>query len=56
MRFVACRFDAHGRAVLEILNDAIVNSTAIYDYKARPLSAMESWFPTLAVTGTSTVV
>ncbi|WP_165219119.1 GNAT family N-acetyltransferase [Aquisphaera insulae] len=44
MRIVRCRFDAHGKAILEILNDAIVNTTAIYDYQPRPLSAMETWF------------
>lgn len=30
--------------VLAILNEAIVNSTALYDYRPRPLSAMDAWF------------
>jgi L-amino acid N-acyltransferase len=30
--------------ILAILNDAIEHSTALYDYRPRPLSAMESWF------------
>jgi phosphinothricin acetyltransferase len=31
-------------AILAILNDAIVHSTALYDYQPRPLSAMDGWF------------
>lgn len=30
--------------MLDIFNDAIVNSTALYDYKARPLESMVGWF------------
>jgi L-amino acid N-acyltransferase len=30
--------------ILAILNDAIVNSTALYDYRPRPASAMNGWF------------
>jgi phosphinothricin acetyltransferase len=30
--------------ILAILNDAIVHSTALYDYRPRPASAMEAWF------------
>jgi phosphinothricin acetyltransferase len=30
--------------VLAILNDAILTSTALWDYAARPLSAMDPWF------------
>ena len=30
--------------ILAILNDAIAHSTALYDYRPRPLSAMDSWF------------
>jgi len=44
MQFVACRHDAHAAAILEILNEAIVNSTALYDYKPRALEAMVGWF------------
>jgi len=29
---------------VDIFNDAIVNSTALYDYQPRPLSSMEPWF------------
>jgi len=31
-------------AILEILNEAIVNSTALYDYKPRAPEAMVGWF------------
>src|SRR5512135_1906693 len=30
--------------ILAILNEAIENSTALYDYHPRPLSAMDAWF------------
>ncbi len=46
MRLVTCTLEKHGQAILCILNDAIENSTAIYDYKPRPLASMEPWFKT----------
>jgi L-amino acid N-acyltransferase len=44
MRIVSCTFEKHAEAILSILNETIETSTAIYDYKARPLSSMEGWF------------
>jgi phosphinothricin acetyltransferase len=44
MEFVTCTFDAHATPILDILNDAIVNSTALYDYKPRTIDNMVSWF------------
>jgi L-amino acid N-acyltransferase YncA len=44
MHFVDCTLDQHGDAILEILNHAIVHSTALYDYKPRPPESMVSWF------------
>lgn len=44
MTFVDCTLEAHGAAILEILNDAIVNSTALYDYRPRPAESMSTWF------------
>jgi len=41
---VSCTRERHGAAILEILNDAIVNSTALYDYEPRPLESMAGWF------------
>ena len=48
MRIVACTHEGHAESILDILNEAIENSTAIYDYVPRPLSAMEGWFKTKA--------
>lgn len=45
-RLVDCDFDRHAEAVRAILNDVIVTSTALYDYKPRPASAMRGWFDT----------
>ena len=44
MQFVACTYESHAGAVLDILNEAIVNSTALYDYKPRPPESMVAWF------------
>ena len=41
---VQCTFERHGAAILDILNDAIVNSTALYDYHPRQMQNMVSWF------------
>ena len=43
-RLVECTFDRHAPAILDILNDAILTSTALYDYKARTMENMTSWF------------
>ncbi|WP_042261985.1 GNAT family N-acetyltransferase [Paraburkholderia heleia] len=46
VRFIDCNETDHAPAILAILNDAIVNSTALYDYKPRPPEAMATWFGT----------
>lgn len=46
MGFVNCTHAAHAGAILDILNDAILNSTALYDYKPRAPESMASWFKT----------
>ena len=43
-RMVDCHEAEHAPAILAILNEAIVNSTALYDYHPRPLQAMSAWF------------
>ena len=43
-RLVTCTHDRHAQAILDILNDAIVTSTALYDYQPRPFTAMAPWF------------
>jgi L-amino acid N-acyltransferase len=44
VHLVHCNPARHSSAILAILNEAIVNSTAVYDYQPRPLASMESWF------------
>ncbi len=51
LRLVACSHDAHAQAILDILNDAIVTSTALYDYQPRPLASMRTWFDAKAAGG-----
>ena len=41
---VQCTFERHAAAILDILNDAIVHSTALYDYKPRQMQNMVTWF------------
>ena len=42
---IDCDF-SHAEAILEIFNDAIVNSTALYDYKCWDMDIMRQWFAT----------
>jgi L-amino acid N-acyltransferase YncA len=44
MKFVDCTHAAHAGAILEIFNEAIVTSTALYDYQPRPVESMAGWF------------
>lgn len=44
MKKVLCTFDQHGRQILEIFNEVILHSTALYDYKPRTLEQIEQWF------------
>jgi len=46
MRIVTCTEEAHAAAILAILNEAIANSTALYDYKPRTPESMVAWFAT----------
>ena len=46
LRLVDCTEAEHAPAILDILNDAIVTSTALYDYVPRPPQAMATWFGT----------
>ena len=41
---VPCTFERHAPAILDILNDAIVHSTALYDYQPRQMQNMVTWF------------
>lgn len=44
MRFVECTHAAHAGPILDIFNEAIANSTALYDYKPRAPESMVGWF------------
>lgn len=44
LRPVDCSYERHAAAILAIFNDAIVNSTALYDYEPRTLASMQAWF------------
>lgn len=46
MKFITCNFESHGHEILTILNDAILHSTALYDYKSRTIDNMVPWFTT----------
>jgi phosphinothricin acetyltransferase len=43
MRAIRCD-SRHAGAILAILNEAIVNSTALYDYQPRTAAMMQAWF------------
>lgn len=44
VKLIDCTEGEHADAILAILNEAIVNSTALYDYAPRPPEAMKAWF------------
>jgi phosphinothricin acetyltransferase len=44
MHLVSCTEQHHAAAILEIFNDAILHSTALYDYKPRTPASMTTWF------------
>ena len=44
MKLIDCEPLRHSGAILAIFNDAIANSTALYDYKPRTAESMVGWF------------
>jgi phosphinothricin acetyltransferase len=44
MKLITCNFPSHANAILDIFNEAIMNSTALYDYKPRSADTMIAWF------------
>jgi phosphinothricin acetyltransferase len=44
MRQVDCTLGRHGAAILAIFNDAILHSTALYEYRPRTPDSMTGWF------------
>ena len=43
---IQCTYEKHANAILDIFNDAILNSTALYDYSPRAPENMVTWFET----------
>lgn len=48
MNLVTCTFEKHAPAILAIFNDAIANTTALYEYQPRTMDTMRAWFETKA--------
>ncbi len=48
MTIIQCEHRQHAAQILSIFNEAIINSTALYDYKPRTLDMMQAWFETKA--------
>ncbi|KQQ45113.1 acetyltransferase [Duganella sp. Leaf126] len=44
MHLVSCTEERHAQAILDIFNDAIANSTALYEYHPRTHETMTNWF------------
>ena len=44
MQPVECTYERHAGSILDILNEAIEHSTALYDYKPRSPDTMVGWF------------
>ena len=44
MKLITCEPARHSAPILDIFNEAIANSTALYDYKPRTSESMVSWF------------
>jgi L-amino acid N-acyltransferase len=49
MRKIYCDEHKHAATILAIFNDAIINSTALYDYQPRVIESMGPWFATKAL-------
>jgi L-amino acid N-acyltransferase len=49
MKKIYCEEHKHSAAILAIFNDAITNSTALYDYEPRLIESMVPWFATKAL-------
>ena len=44
MKIVSCTHDRHALQILEVFNDAILTSTALFDYETRDPESMVAWF------------
>ena len=50
-RLISCSLEQHGQRILDIFNDAILNSTALYEYQPRTMQTIETWFDAKAAGG-----
>lgn len=44
IKIISCSYQKHADKILDIFNDVILNSTALYEYKPRTPESMISWF------------
>ncbi|ANN68219.1 GNAT family N-acetyltransferase [Bordetella bronchialis] len=44
MKLIDCTYERHAGAILDIFNDAILTSTALYEYQPRTDATMQAWF------------
>jgi L-amino acid N-acyltransferase len=44
LKLIECTYEGHAEQILAIFNEAIITSTALYDYKARTIENMANWF------------
>jgi len=44
VKIITCEPARHSASILDIFNEAIANSTALYDYKPRAADSMAGWF------------
>jgi len=51
MKLIPCSHARHASAILAIMNDAILNSTALYEYRPLAPESMEAWFRAKAEAG-----
>jgi L-amino acid N-acyltransferase len=48
MKFIDCSYEQHAPEILVIFNHAILNTTALWEHKARTMDTMKVWFETKA--------
>ena len=51
MQLITCTHEEHADAILRILNEVIVSSTALFDYEPRAPQSMVAWFGAKALKG-----
>lgn len=44
MNIITCTYNDHAQPILAIFNEAIVHSTALYEYQTRTMNDMRAWF------------